>query len=79
MGGLSMPYSVTYDEINGIVCVTLSGLVRQSGHLAAYQEVMRTCRNKRCFRCLAKLADLNTASNVMRDFVELGKRAALTT
>jgi hypothetical protein len=64
-----MPYSVSFDDKDGIVYVTISGPAVKDDHYAARDEAFQLCQDNTCSRLLVDLRDLDArAVSVMGCF-----------
>jgi hypothetical protein len=55
-----MPYEVSFDKIERIVKVRVSGPATRDDHFSARNEALRLCQENRCSRLLVDLHELNT-------------------
>ena len=71
-----MPWSVTFDDADGIAVVRVWGEARPEDHWAAQNEAVRVCGEKRCSRLLVDLRELSTALSSTTDCLDFGQSLA---
>ena len=76
VGIQTMPYRITVNEGEGIVCVNVSGQLQQSERIASFYESLRLCQSKGCFAILVNLTDLDVALCSAADAAALGQHIA---
>ena len=57
-----MPYSVSFDDKDGIVYVTISGPAVKDDHYAARDESFKLCQDNVCSRLLVDLRELDASA-----------------
>ena len=71
-----MPYEVSFDKIDRIVEVRVSGLATHDDHCAARDEALRLGQENRCSRLLVDLRELDTTRSSAMDCFTFGETLA---
>jgi hypothetical protein len=69
-------YTVSFDEKDGIVCVTVSGEATKGEHFAARDKALSLCEEHGCGKILVDLHDLACSSLSTMEAFYFGERIA---
>jgi len=73
-----MAYEMSYDEQNGMVRVTGSGMVSKKDHYEAWKAAALLCQEHSCSKVLVNLRDLSTNSFSTMESFRFGEEVAMT-
>jgi len=71
-----MAYSVSFDEENGIVCVTFSGSAVKDDHYSAFDEALRLCKEHVCSKLLVDFSGLCASTISTMESFAIGEAVA---